>query len=370
MAARIARIELRRISAPLVTPYRISRHTYQTFTPLVAEVIDDEGRSGWGEAGITPGLTSEIARGAWAFVRDVAPRLIGREPVAAQRALEASVDANEHAASTLMTSLEQLQASPDLVLAESAAIPLLAPLQAHDEPTLAVEIESKLAEGWRTLKVKVGFDGDHDLRRVRFIQERVGGQGVLRLDANQAFSAADGIRFATSSRPGGIELLEQPCSMYDWTANARVAAVSGVPVMLDEIVHSRADIERAATLPGVRYIKLKLKKMGGAARIKSALQLIGDLGLEPVLGDGSGTDISNWFEARVARTVVRNAGELNGFLKLRRPLLAEPLVSKGGSLILKPGPMPPIDRDWLEQITGERVSSAAGDAARPSVSAA
>ena len=64
MAARIARIELRRISAPLVTPYRISRHTYQTFTPLVAEVIDDEGRSGWGEAGHA-GLTSGSARGAW-----------------------------------------------------------------------------------------------------------------------------------------------------------------------------------------------------------------------------------------------------------------------------------------------------------------
>ena len=58
MAARIARIELRRISAPLVTPYRISQHTYDVFNPLVAEIIDEDGRSGWGEAGITPGLTS------------------------------------------------------------------------------------------------------------------------------------------------------------------------------------------------------------------------------------------------------------------------------------------------------------------------
>ena len=201
-----------------------------------------------------------------------------------------------------MTGLEILQDSPDLEVPEPAAIPLLAPLQAHDEPALAAEIEARLAEGWRTLKVKVGFDAGHDLERVGFIQAQVAGRATLRLDANQAYSVADGIRFATGLRPEGIELFEQPCSMHDWDANAQVAAVSNVPVMLDEIVHASADIERAATLPGVRFVKLKLKKMGGAARVKRALELIRSLELEPVLGDGSGTDIGNWCEACVART--------------------------------------------------------------------
>ena len=141
--------------------------------------------------------------------------------------------------------------------------------------------------------------------------------------------------------------------MGDWAANAQVAAVSTVPVMLDEIVHSRADIERAATLPGVRFVKLKLKKMGGAARVKRALKLIRSLGLEPVLGDGSGTDIGNWCEACVARTTIRNAGELNGFLKLRRPLLAEPLQVARWRAPPAPWAPAPVDREWLAQITEE-----------------
>lgn len=357
MAAAIARIELRRISAPLLTPYRISRHTYETFRPIIAEVIAADGRSGWGEAGITPGLTLETAADGWAFATRLAPRLIGLDPADALAVIEAGIAGHEHAASTLMTGLEVLLEDPDLAPIEPATIPLLAPLQAHDEASLAAEIEARLAEGWATLKVKVGFDVDHDLARVGFIQARTAGKATLRLDANQAFSRADGIRFATGLRADGIELFEQPCSMHDWAANAAVAARSAVPVMLDEIVHSYADIERAATLTGVGFVKLKLKKMGGVARVRRALELIRALGLEPVLGDGSGTDIGNWLEAQVARTTIRNAGELNGFLKLRRPLLAKPLEVRDGALQLRPGPQPAVDRAWLAEITDELVAT-------------
>jgi L-alanine-DL-glutamate epimerase-like enolase superfamily enzyme len=316
-------------------------------------VIDVEGRSGWGEAGITPGLTDETAEGGWAFVTALAPRLIGLDAAAAQEVLAAAMSGHEHAASTLMTSLEVLQGSSDLEQQEPAVLPLLAPLQAHEEAALAGEIEARLTEGWRTLKVKVGFDVVRDLARIRFIQAQTAGRAVLRLDANQAFSAEDGVRFATGLRPEGIELFEQPCSMHDWAANANVAARSAVPVMLDEIVHSRADIERAASCTGVGFVKLKLKKMGGVARVRHALERIRALGLEPVLGDGSGTDIGNWLEAQVARTTIRNAGEFNGFLKLRRPLLAEPLDARDGALHLRPGRQPAVDRAWLAEITEE-----------------
>ena len=86
-----------------------------------------------------------------------------------------------------------------------------------------------------------------------------------------------------------------------------------------------------------------------------ALERIRALELEPVLGDGSGTDISNWCEACVARTTIRNAGELNGFLKLRRPLLARPPEVRRGTLHLSVGGLPPVDRAWLDEITGERL---------------
>ena len=85
--------------------------------------------------------------------------------------------------------------------------------------------------------------------------------------------------------------------------------------MLDESIYGPADIERAARLSGVGLIKLKLKKTGSLERLKRGLERIRELGMEPVLGDGVAADIGCWMEACVARDTIRNAGELNGFLK-------------------------------------------------------
>ena len=69
-------------------------------------------------------------------------------------------------------------------------------------------------------------------------------------------------------------------------------------------------------MPGVGFVKLKLKKLGGISRLIEGLERIRALGMEPVLGDGTATDIGDWLEACVARDTIRNAGEMNGYLKL------------------------------------------------------
>ena len=46
-------------------------------------------------------------------------------------------------------------------------------------------------------------------------------------------------------------------------ANARVASVSPVPVMLDEPICELADVKRASAIANVGFCKLKLKRFGG-----------------------------------------------------------------------------------------------------------
>jgi hypothetical protein len=48
-------------------------------------------------------------------------------------------------------------------------------------------------------------------------------------------------------------------------------------------------------------------------------------------------------EACVARTTIRNAGEMNGFLKPRRPLITVPLTVEHGAMLLEPGVIPQLD---------------------------
>ena len=349
--ARIAEVALRRLKVPLVVPYKVSLRTFHHFEPLVAELRDSDGRSAWGEAEIHAGYGHETAETGWAFCRRMAPRLLGRTAAEAIALLTPAASADPHATSILLAAAETLGAHPALRLDRPLVVPLLAPVHSMDLARIPDEVEALLADGFRTLKVKVGFDVAADLRRLAAIQAAVAGRATLRLDANQAFSTAEGRAFATALDPQGIELFEQLCDKADWVANTAVAAVSRVPVMLDESIYGLSDIDRAAGVPGVGFVKLKLKKLGGISRLIEGLERIRALGMEPVLGDGTATDIGNWMEAWAARTTIRNAGEMNGYLKLATSLFAPRLPFADGVVRLPAGYIPTVDRAAVERFT-------------------
>lgn len=349
--SRIEEITVRRLKVPLTAPYKVSLRTFHHFEPLVAELRDSDGSSAWGEAEIHAGYGHETAETGWAFCRCLAPRLIGRTPAEAVALLTPEAAGDPHAASILLSAAETLAGHPALKLGQPLVVPLLAPVHSMDPAKVGPEVEALLADGFRTLKVKVGFDVEADLRRLAAIQEAAAGRASLRLDANQAFTQAQGCAFATAFDPAGIELFEQPCDKADWTANAAVAAVSRVPVMLDESIYGLADIDRAAKVRGVGFVKLKLKKLGGISRLIEGLQRIRALGMEPVLGDGTATDIADWLEAGVAGDTIRNAGEMNGYLKLATPLFTPRLPFADGAVRLPAGYTPVVDRAAIMRFT-------------------
>ena len=121
--------------------------------------------------------------------------------------------------------------------------------------------------------------------------------------------------------------------------------------MLDESIYGVADIDRAAAIPGVGYVKLKLKKIGSLDMLVDGLQRIRDLGMQPVLGDGVSIEIGCWMEACVAVRTIANAGEMNGFLKARERLFANPLQFADGAIVLPAGYVPQIDRASLQAHT-------------------
>ena len=188
------------------------------------------------------------------------------------------------------------------------------------------------------------------------IQRRARGRASLRLDANRAFSKDQGIAFASRLDPEGIELFEQPCESDAWEANGAVAAASSVPLMLDEPICTLDDIARAGDMPRVGFCKLKLKRFGSLERLKEGLDAVRAHGMEPVLGDGLGSEIQGWLEAVVARATITNAGEFNGFLKPRDRLFANPIPFSGGAIHLPAGYRPRLDAAALDRFTVDRMT--------------
>lgn len=347
----IERVIVRQVALPLSTPYKLSLLTMREFDPFLVEVWDDEGRTGFGEALIVPGYTSETVEGSWNLCCGLAEAVAGRGIEQAGAIARRAIPQGVGAASAVLAALDMATRHAVLAPTQDLAVPVLAPLNADEPAGMAQEIEQKIAQGFRTLKVKVGFDWRADLARVQAVQELAGGRASLRLDANQGFNSADGVEFARRLDPRGIELFEQPCHMDDWKANAVVAAVSTVPVMLDESIYDVSDIDRAGAIAGVGFVKLKLKKIGSVDMLLDALARIRAQGMTPVLGDGVSLEVGCWAEACVAARAIDNAGEMNGFLKTSTRLFENPLPFAGGAIHVPAGYLPRIDRDVLASCT-------------------
>jgi L-alanine-DL-glutamate epimerase-like enolase superfamily enzyme len=348
---RLYKINLYRVDLPLVTPYRLSYRTFESFEPLIVEVRDEAGGVGWGEQHISPGSSAETREGGWAFARQLAEAVLGLDAAEAKQHIAARAEESKVAATALVTAIEMLEGASLLRSAGERRLRLLTAFNATDPKGIGEEVERHLVQGFRTFKIKVGKDVAADLKRLERIQDCVAGRASLRIDANRAYGRKEGCRFASSISPEGVELFEQPCAAEDWQANAAVAAISRVPLMLDEPICTLADIDRAASIPGVGLCKLKLKRFGSLAGLREAVLRVRGKGLDVVLGDGLGAEINCWMEACLADGLVDNAGEFNGFLKIRPEarLLARPLHFEAGEIVLPAGWWPEMDRKRLAE---------------------
>lgn len=345
--ARIDRIDVHRLSVPLVRPYRLSFGNLTAFDTILVELTDSDGRSAFGEATLLSGYTEESIEGAWALAQQLAEQVVGRNHDDFRSRIEAAGGAAPFTATAFMTALEMLAGSEALAFIEPARIPLLALLHADHEDAIAAEFESLLSQGYRTVKVKVGLAGMDDIARVRRIQKVVAGRARIRIDANQAFTGPEGAQFLSALDPQDIELFEQPCPAGDWAAHAQAARASRVPMMLDESIYNLADIERAAVEGVAAYVKVKLVKFVSLDKLTKAIDRIRALGMRPVLGNGVACDPGCWMEACVAARHIDNAGEMNGFLKARSLLLANPPRLERGVMVIEAGYRPVLNRDSL-----------------------
>lgn len=349
--AALERVTLYRLAVPLTSPYRLSFGPVEAFDTLLLEAQDRDGRVGLGEATLLTGYTGETIDGSWTLAQQLAAGFPGRSLESCLELARGAIAGAPFTATALVSALEMLQASAWLQVEQPALVPLLGLINGAGAEDLEAEVGRLLSQGFRTFKVKVGFDPERDAAKVRLIQKIVAGRGGIRLDANQGYTQAQGCAFAASLDPEGIELFEQPCSAGDWDGARAVAAVSPVPMMLDESIYGMDDIEHAAELGAARYIKLKLMKLGSLDLLAQGIRRIRELGMEPVLGNGVACEVGCWMEACVARSLISNAGEMNGFLKPTTRLLQNPLRFKDGALVLEPGYAPRLDPQAVARCT-------------------
>ncbi len=335
----VASLEAYRLNQPLSEPYHLAFGSFDAFDTFLVQVETENGASAWGETTACPGYVPETGDEIWAFLCHQAAELIGSPVEKGLHTLLPFAQDEPFAVTPMATALEGLRPGQwsRLALKErtSTVVPLVGILSAADERKLEAGFRAQVEKGHATVKLKVGFDVESDCRRVLFVQKLARQvQGVrIRVDANQGYSLADASRFVQTLDPEVVELFEQPFGIGDWESQVALAPHCPVPLMLDESILGPEDVKKAAALGCASYVKFKLMKAGSRASLAELIALAGSLGLKVVLGNGVAGEIGCYHEAIAALEAgVETAGEMNGFLKVRRPLLAEPLAARQGGI--------------------------------------
>lgn len=353
---KIEKIELYRLKIPLKQPYKIATAEMKAFDCAIVS-LHSQRREALGEAmADVQGYFWETADQVWQFAKDQGPKILGLPVEKARESISRHAKEMPCSVTPFLTALEML--NPKSLLApppQLLSVPMLAILQATDPEGIRMEIGDFISRGYGTLKIKVGFDVDGDIERVKLAQAMIRGRAHLRADANQGYNFLHAKKFVQSIDPHGIEFLEQPFKENDWDSMVELSKVSPLPLGLDESIYGMDSVEKAKKLGCARFVKFKIMKMGSAQALVQAIETSRQMGFGIILGNGAAGEVSCYQEALVAGRMSIHAGEMNGFLKQKESILAEGLKIAGGKILLAPDYRLRLDPLKVDQFSVDRL---------------
>ena len=269
------------------------------FDSTVVEIDTDAGLKGYGEiCPLGPAYLPAYAAGARAGIAELAPRLIGENPL--------DLGHLNHTMDTALRGHPYVKSALDMacwdLLGKAAALPLCTLLggrygesfalyraisqQSPEE--MARRVAEYRAEGYTKFQLKVGGDPDTDIERVHAVCARLQRGDVLIADANTGWRQHEAVRVCQALRDVDV-YIEQPCATYEECLAVRRQCPR--PLVLDEVIDSVGVVVRGIADQAMDVINLKISKVGGLTRARQIRDLCVSLGIAMTIEDTWGGDI-------------------------------------------------------------------------------
>ena len=312
------------------TYYMADGKTCETVTSVVLRIDTDRGLQGWGEVCPIPHYLPAYAGGVVPAIRDMAPVLLGADPVgpeALMAQLNRHLQGHAYAKSAVDIALWDLTG-------KAAGLPVYALIggrQARDMPTyhsitcidpdeMARIARSAFQAGIRQFQAKLGADEDWqaDAERLRAVRLAVGDGSLVYGDWNCGANRLDATRTGRAVADLDV-MLEQPCARLDDCAAVRAA--TDLPMKIDENAHDTASLLEAHRLGCMDAVALKLSKFGGLSALRQARDLCLHLGARMCIECTWGSDIVTaaalHLGAATAPKMLMNVCDLSGYVHPR-----------------------------------------------------
>jgi L-Ala-D/L-Glu epimerase / N-acetyl-D-glutamate racemase len=293
---------------------------------VVVRVTTDAGVEGFGEGALRPYATGESVEGSMDHLAGVLwPAVAGRDlpPLRAEADL-AAVDAlipdraapgvpAPHASRAAL----ELAIVDAILRAQGCSVGMILPPRRRRVryggvlPAVPAPHARRLARqmpliGLTQIKVKIG--AEDDVARVRAVRAVVGAGVSLRVDANGAWTPADAVARLDALAPWDIAAAEQRLPRDDVAAWARLR-LSPIPLVGDESVVTRADLEALIAAEAADCVNVRVTKCGGLARSLAIARRAAAAGLGVQVGSQVGeTAILSAAGRHLAATTVARPG--------------------------------------------------------------
>jgi L-alanine-DL-glutamate epimerase-like enolase superfamily enzyme len=264
----------------------------------------DTGHTGYGEAPATAVITGDTHGSIVEAIRHyIWPRVVGQDVAnlnnltqLIQGAMEKNSSAKAAVEIAVYDLWGQLYNAP-LYRLLGGGDPLIT-----TDITISVDYIDKMVadsiaavdRGFESLKIKVGKDIGVDIERVKAVHAAVEGRALLRLDANQGWTAKQAVYALQTLEDAGVrlELVEQPVKAQDLNGMKYVTERVHTPIMADESVFGPTEVVELIRMRAADIINIKLMKTGGISNAIRIADIAAMYGVECMIGCMLETGIS------------------------------------------------------------------------------
>jgi len=137
-----------------------------------------------------------------------------------------------------------------------------------------------VADGFRTIKLKVGLDIEDDIRRCRLARAAVGPDIAIAVDANQRWDVRAAIDWLQPLKRFDLAWIEEPTCPDDVLGHAAIRrGVAPIPVSTGEHTHNRVMFKQLFQAQAVDLVQIDAARVGGVNENLAILLLAAHYGV-------------------------------------------------------------------------------------------
>ena len=242
-------------------------------------VLEKEGKKGIGECGILRGLSIDDRPDYEEKLRWTCANIHLGESQLWEALIEfPSIQFGVEMAFRSLVSESPFLLFPSDFTDSKKSIPINGLVWMGEESFMKQQIEEKLADGFRCVKLKIGaIDFDAELELLRFIRQHFTPEQVeIRVDANGAFDSHLALNKITQLSEFEIHSIEQPIQKNNTDSMADLCKATPIPIALDEELIGVFSLEEKEVLLQKikpQYLILKPSFIGGFRGTKEWISL-------------------------------------------------------------------------------------------------